>query len=436
MIKSQPILPIRFYDNLYNQDRFNKFHDRRFDTPLCYPASALPSFQFIAPSSTTFPDAFALKKVCDEDNYYKLLSEGVSNFEPIATENYLGGFGNAYEDQYGRIKGLGGYYDNGVDPPVGVNHLPIMTFNCGKMKGGDMTYYTYIPGPNPGSPPPWSEMQVTGLLPSNKHNFKLIVERFSAASTFAIKIYNGLQGGTLLATITKAGIYSYDFIAVTNKLTVVFENYASAGDSYEFSYWQVTKHFLSGGAGNDIALDELTLQMFELESGEHLIAFCDPLQDYTVPPGDYYYVVRSGTDYYCSEVFTIKSLRELESYYLLTWYNECDLERILYNTTSLPCEFRNKLYLDAALFKPEYDTAVENITNGDNTNLPVFKKWQKYRTLEIMKTPEFLVDALSGIFLHDHVYLQEPIQREQVNRDTAFFVEEVTPDISPILFDA
>lgn len=429
MIKSEPILPLRFYNDIFDQDRFNKFHDRSFDTPLVYPTSQLPSFQFVGSASLVYPDNFVLKKVCNEDYHYKIIPENVSNFEPISTMDYFGGFNFAADTSIGKVFGPPAIYNDGVNPPIGVPVSPVVTFSCGKIVGGDITNYTPT-----SPPPPWTQLSVP-VTNGYRHNVKIIVEKLVNVSTaFSIKIYMGSQSGTLIGIITKPGVYNTDFTANASNIVIVFTGYTAA-DAYSVSYLQVTKHPLISLGTGDLSIVPTKLKMFELENGKKVIAYCENNQSYNVDPGDYYYVVTNGLETFFSEVFTIKTLRELEAYYILSWWNSCDLGQIIYDETTLLCGFKNLIYLNAALFKPEYNTTTENLTNGENTLVPVFKKWQKYRTLDIVKTPEFLVDSLSGIFLHDNILLEEPLNREQVNRSSEFTVSEVISDITPVLED-
>ena len=75
------------------------------------------------------------------------------------------------------------------------------------------------------------------------------------------------------------------------------------------------------------------------------------------------------------------------------------LERILYQKG-----FRQILYLDADVKKPEYPIEEEGVENGEKEFNPTFLKWQKRYQFEVY-APEFLVDALTTLPLHDNVWI-------------------------------
>lgn len=422
MIITKKILPIRFYDNIFEQDRFNKLHDRSKDSPLVYPVNDLPHFQITRTSSLITPENFIIKKVCNEDDYYgKLVPEGPSNFETVSSESFFEGF----------PKVAAAVYDNGVDPPQGVLDGPVADIdNCNRLSNANCQFYTFsLTGDQ-------AEIKVT-TLGGLRHKLKLVVEKFEDNSAgFTIKVLNGIQGvGATLQTITAPGIYEIPFTAASTQVSIVFHNF-QCGDIFSISHIQLASDPMSSLSVGDISLADGDLRILKKTDGEDIVAFCSNSTTSTIEPGDYYYVVDFGDSVYYSEVFTLKSLKEIEKYYLLTWWNTCDIGNVMYNITQLTCGFKNKLYLDAALFKPEYTTIVENITNGESEVIPSFKRWEKFRNIEIMKAPEFLADALSAIFLHDYVYLREPLNREQIFIGTAYQITQVSSDINPVLNDA
>lgn len=422
MIVSKRILPIRIYDNLFEQDRFNNYHDRRFDSPLVYPINALPHFQFSRTSSVLTTTNFIVRKVCNVENYEKAIPEGASNFEPISATDFFGSF----------PKVTGGVYDNGVDPPSGVSDAPVAILDgCNKLSNANTQYYnTY------NSIAPVAEISFP-TLGGLRHKFKIIVEKFENNSGgFSIKVLNGVQGvGPTLLTITAPGIYTLSFTAASTQLSVVFDSF-DQGDIFSISQIQAEKDPLSTLSFGDITLDEGDIRIKKKSTGEDSISFCSNSTTFTAEPGDYYYIIDFGTETYYSEVFTLKSLKDIEKYYLLEWWNTCDLGGVHYNATTLQCSFRNKLYLDAALFKPEYTTRTENQENGEGEETPTLKRWEKYINLEIIKSPEFLTDALSAIFLHDNISFVEPLNKEQVFQSQAYSITKIIPEISQVLEDS
>lgn len=84
-------------------------------------------------------------------------------------------------------------------------------------------------------------------------------------------------------------------------------------------------------------------------------------------------------------------------YIKLQWSNSCDLGRIYYDG-----DFRNILYFDTEIGKPDYQYEVEEEMNSDGVNLPTFQSLNKIYKFEVF-VPEYVVDALVAIPLHDTV---------------------------------
>jgi len=134
MIKSELILPIRFYDDLFNQYRFGNMSEPICEPLLVYPSRQLPHFQIKRTSSLLPPTQFKLRNICvDKDNnYYKVIPEGASNFHSPDAVTYFDGWPE------------GSYtYDNGVDPPES-RVVVIAETNCNILKSVVLNpdYYT------------------------------------------------------------------------------------------------------------------------------------------------------------------------------------------------------------------------------------------------------------------------------------------------------
>lgn len=415
MNRSQPILPIRFYSDVYDQDRFNLFHKKLISSNLNYPPNQLPSFQAQRPVGLSTITAFTLRNICNEPaDDYKIIPEQASNFgEPGAS------------DFFGVIKSST-YYDNGVDPPEGRLNVPIAEYSCGKLMSIAIPYQV--------TTSPFGALTISTSL-TNYYSLKVIIDKLQkvGGSDFSIKVKNGT---TLLDQITKPGVYNYYFLSNGSDTTVEFDLFED-GDEFSVSYIQcsiepVTSLFLS-----DVQLDHTDLDLITTTNNVDVISWCDNNQNYNVSPGSYYYIIQfSDGSYLFSEVFSVKSYKEIENFYKLTWWNSVDINgQVIYNETTLPCGFRNNLFIDASLFEPEYDTTTENVKNGENDDIPIFNKWQKSIKFQIVKAPEFLADSLSAIFLHDNVFLTPPLNWKQEKQSDPFQVLKVTSEINPVLDD-
>jgi hypothetical protein len=134
-----------------------------------------------------------------------------------------------------------------------------------------------------------------------------------------------------------------------------------------------------------------------------------------VEPGEYYYVIkffdsRQNTfQFYYSETFQIKSVKDIQNYYRFKWWHNCDIEdSVLYSESILDCQYYHTVFLNASLFKPEYPTTNEITEDGAGNQTALFSKWEKILNFECI-IPEFLTDALTAMFMHDNVYLLRPL---------------------------
>ena len=85
------------------------------------------------------------------------------------------------------------------------------------------------------------------------------------------------------------------------------------------------------------------------------------------------------------------------NYICITWWNDTDLGEVLYQTG-----YKNKIFLNIEIEKPEYNTTIEAEQNGDNAEITMFRKWEKVRKFEAFMQ-EDLVDAFSFMAIHDNI---------------------------------
>lgn len=419
MIRSQPLLPIRFYDDLFEQDRFNKFFQITH-TNLYHPVSELPHFQITRNRSLNEPTKFILRNICSDiySNYYKVVPEGVF----ANNQSFLNFFSSFPE--------AGFIFDDGVHPPSGTVK-PIAEINCGKLVNTTLGgFYTYSSG-----------VGVIELpIELSRYDVKINVDKLvrSFGSTFKLDVYLGDNTGLLLDSITKSGSYTYNINNPTeSKISIYFDNYVVDNDLFEISDLQAVIYATDKASYiTDVNLDVNSLSVFDSEESG-IISYCQPSVNLELNPGEYYYIVECNQEVYYSEIFCLKSLKEIEKFYKITWWNNCDFKNsIIYDPDKLMCDFRNIVYLDAALFKPEYNTSNETISDGENTLISTFKKWQKSLNLEIVNANEYLADCLSGIFIHDNAFIKEPLNKGQVIQNEEFEITEVTPSVESIFEDA
>lgn len=429
MRKSAAILPIRIYDNLFNQNRFNCNceEENSCGSKLVFPNSDLPMFQFTRPASLTAPSILYLKSTCDDvlrspisgaitQRFQKQIPRGADIFlEPQASSFY-----ENYPPEVTLVN----------DDPLAVSPITadFTTIDCGNL----------VPKP---LPPNYEYDDEFALQPNfsffidsdtQRYVFKIIVERFnSPTNSLQIQIYNGGLSGILLQTITAAGEYEIEFVSSANDITVCFLGFID-GDYFAISYMQAQNLDYTTIGSNSYELDETKLKVTPTGPTD-IITYCGDNANYNIAPGDYYYVIISGDNTYFSEIFSIKPIKELENYYTVKWYHSCNINgAVFYAESVLNCVFYNTLYLDAALFNPEYETVEDDTENGLGDNIPTNKRWQKSITLDIIQSPQFLTDALSSIFIHDNVYIKEPLNINQDIANEFYQVLNVTNEITDL----
>lgn len=424
MTISDKILPIRFYDDLFDQNRFNKTcHDTcQFD--LVYPASKLPHFQLKRDSIFALPSKMFLRNVCNDidNNYYKEIPEGADSFCNVDLVKSF------YEFKTGTdVKTLPFSVPLETTIPLANYLVDLFDADCCKFKmitaniPNNVTL-SYIALNLPAIIIPISSS-------TDRYHFKIIVDKLVGSST--IKVYNG---SVPIDVISSPGTYDYTFTSQANNITLYFDTIAY-GDYLEISYLQATKLMFNTVLTNDVELDEGDINVVNLKNGKDILVYCAQTSFTTnINTGYYYYVIKSGSNFYFSEVFKIVSLKEIGNLYKLKWNHDCDFNSsVLYSSDTIPCTFENVLYLDAGLIKPEYDTVEESEENGQGDLNPRFKRWQKNITFEIGKSPQFLTDALSAVFLHKNINLLEPLNYHQDVQSNLSDVLKITNDITDIL---
>lgn len=434
MIKSELILPLRIYDNFYDQRRFEKTCQdvEGCEQEFIVSSAEMPKFQFKRESSLHEPVSLILRNICKDPlyKYYKIAPEGADTFNSHGKSTAV--YGAFPKTQLARV--------DQSSPPTDAP-APIVTFNdCGGITMGDLTGFDFSVGVVGGDPALLVLPGLDAILPiPYKYLLKLTVDEFEAGggNTFEIRVYNGDPvTGELLLTITAAGDYGLEFHAV-NGNNITLEFYSPQIDSnYVISYLQVTSLTptrLGAGSG-DFAMDEAVMKIHQLADGNDIVTFCADNTDYKIPAGTYYYILNMGhAEYYYSELFTVKPAVELLKYYRLTWFNQDnDIPNIIYNFATLACILRHTIYLDAGLINPQYLTDIDSDKNGDGDLIETFKRWQKTIVFDITKSPPHLTDALSAMFLYQFVTLRKPsgqYQDTENNEDEILRVEAEVNDV-------
>lgn len=114
--------------------------------------------------------------------------------------------------------------------------------------------------------------------------------------------------------------------------------------------------------------------------------------------GQYYLAMTVGSETYYSEVFTV--VNDIEPYLLIRWWDEADFVMdagtIVYNSP----RFKNKLYLQSDLAKPEYQFEEEGETR-DGYFFPTKQISEKRYRFKFFAS-EYLLDVMRFIRMADY----------------------------------
>jgi len=373
-MNSSIITPVRIYTDIYESDRFSTACDIcRFE--LISDKTRLLPFQFRRPKSPYLIDKWFLRNQC-ENPTQELLSNNDSLFT-IDTGYWTK---SHFAFVSGKVKGTGGSASN-------FRKLGILTI--GK-------YY----------------------------DITIVVNEFvkATASTFAVT-YD--IGGSGVTAITQTGTISFKILASTTDFTID----GSGGTSSDYITIESIKineyKSFSTGIG-DIELDKTLLSLVNINTEEDLIQYCGDNLPKQIPCGKYYMVISMlDNSVYYSELITVKDFIPSRSpYTLIEWTNTCDLSDVIYQEID-GCSFKNRMYIDSELLKPEYPFKEEGEEDGNYKINILFQKWEKKQSLLVAKCPEFIVDALTAMRLHDTITITKSLRKQQLQVLAPIDVESI-----------
>lgn len=148
------------------------------------------------------------------------------------------------------------------------------------------------------------------------------------------------------------------------------------------------------------------IEQFAFDDYDYLVHFGSVPLNTVVPIGEYFLAISDGSNEWFSEVFIVRNFdtEDLTDgscvVTKITYWDTCDVADIFYRTLEYGEEqYKNVIYLDIAIGKPEYSFTEEGEENGDGVFSPDFKRVEKQYLLQGVY-PEFMVDALSLLPLH------------------------------------
>lgn len=262
--------------------------------------------------------------------------------------------------------------------------------------------------------------QTVSLTPGNCYNVSIEILNASSATAYVT------VGGVATAVVTTVGVHTFTVVAGSTPEVKVFFTTAKTVGALVFDNVVVCPCFVSDA--EDIILDTELLKIKTIEIDGVLwdyIYYCGDDLGQTLDCGKFESIIQSDKTYY-SEIITVKDFADATSPYLLIeWYNTCDLGGIYYSDC-----FYNKLWLDAVIAEPSYPIEESGQNNGENKFVATFQKWQKIRQIQTGEVPEFLVDALTLMKLHDTINITYPLREEATSVDAAVEIEQVNPRVT------
>lgn len=180
-------------------------------------------------------------------------------------------------------------------------------------------------------------------------------------------------------------------------------------------------------------LDESELERLSFENFDYLIHYGQLPHTATIAQGDYYIEVTDGTTIWYSEVMTFVDFDKdnIAGSCIKTkieyWdkYNVADMFYRTYQFTNK--QYKNVMYLDLAVGRPQWDYEIEGDRDGDGQLVPETLTREKEYLLQGV-FPEYFIDALSMIPLHQSVNSQILITTEYGYTSTINRVELGEPD--------
>ncbi|MDQ3047051.1 MAG: hypothetical protein M3R27_05835 [Bacteroidota bacterium] len=381
------ITPYRWYDQYYKQNRFDRDCSSTCEFKLITHRGALLPFQFTRPASGYVIDKWLLRSAC-VDFEPKMLNEYNSRWATGHTWVNDGGF----------------------------------VFDCGVAKSGQVNN---------------DELSLAaGLTVGKKYRITVSCADLVLAAGSTLNIVFRNSTATNILSFNSLGFYEAEFTATAASVQFVIQNSGSVGvdDFIGLSDVQIFEVFEQKTA--DIVLDTAFVKLVSAGALDYFI-YCGGDLGQSLPTGDYYSVIlETSGDTYVSEVITVKNFLPAKSpYYKLEWNNSCDIGSIIYQDVD-SCLYKNILYLDEAVAtRPEYPYEEKGELDGNQVFQPTFQKLEKKLDFIIAKCPEFIVDAIAGINLHDTISLTAPLRIEQVSVDDAIAIQSVEPEFTPVFND-
>jgi hypothetical protein len=239
-----------------------------------------------------------------------------------------------------------------------------------------------------------------------------------------IKVSN-CAGLLKVITYTEVLFISKLLVSVIGDSDFTIITSGGSSDYMIFDSIQIKEYVSFNTIIGDIDLPVIDLSLVNIGIEDVIIYFGTSF-DFQIPCGSYYMMLTTtdNTIYY-SEVITVKDFIPSHSpYVMLEWFNNCDISDVIYQPI-VYSSYKNRMYIDGPISKPEYPIKEEGEEDGNSDFNVTFQKWEKKEILTVPKCPDFIVDSLTGIKLHDTIEVTKPLRKKQLSVLPAYEIKSV-----------
>lgn len=266
------------------------------------------------------------------------------------------------------------------------------------------------------------------------YSVKIVVSEINYSAPFTITAQSNAR---VIANITSVGTYYFEFLAdATDEDFSILSVFTSGSDYLVIDEIKISKRESFSTSLGDIEFP-IDLLSYTNTGSTDVIQYIGNPFEFQIPCGKYYMIIKDEAgNYYYSELITVKDFIPSQSpYTMIEWKNNCDLSDVIFQSIDDENNYFNRLYIDGQLTRPEYPFKEEGDEDGNNTLNITFQKWEKKQSLIVTNAPEFIVDALTAIRLHDTVTITKSLRKNQLQVLNAFEVEKVESEIQSIFND-
>jgi hypothetical protein len=377
---SSIITPVRWYNTYQEQSRF-EIDSEICEYELISDKTRLLPFQFKRPASGYLINKWFLRKACTEP-----------------TTNLIDSNNSLFTNDTGYWTKTGAGFVNGKLSIIGSS----------------------------------SSIQRSSILtPGKYYDIEIVVSSLSNGYEVEVSTNSGV-----IQTIDSTGTFKIKYLALTGDSFFKIET--TSGGAFDFMVFESIqiKEYVGFSTGiGDVELPIADLSLINIGTQDAIIYFGTPF-NFQLPCGNYYMMLTTTDDtIYYSEVISVKDFIPSHSpYTLIEWFNNCDLSDVIYQNIN-SYAYKNRMYIDGPISKPEYPFKEDGVEDGNSDYNVTFQKWEKKEILTVAKCPDFIVDSLTAMKLHDTIEVTKPLRKKQLSVLPAYEIKSMEFEVIPVMND-